>query len=181
MFRTLYKHFKFQVSFLQQEVTHVVFLVELSALNNSSHAYFLLCLCWSAKKFFVVDRSEQNKTRIVCWCQSSKTLSPNTSWAYNAEPSKSTHIIRQIGCLSTTDMASMSLAYLRGQRSPTGQTHGPSKSPVLMGSAAVSVQLLRQLLLGVSASWWAVTFRAVWVSLEKDFINSVGKSSPCRE
>lgn len=37
--------------------------------------------------------------------------------------------------------AKVSLAYLCGQSSRTGQAHGPDKSPVFMGGAAVSMRL----------------------------------------
>lgn len=69
-------------------------------------------------------------------------------------------ITRQIGWLSIMGPAKVSLAYLRGQSSPTGQTHGPDKSPVFMGGAAVSMQL--------SWLWLSMTRQLLQGILERD-------------
>lgn len=76
----------------------------------------------------------------------------------------------------------MSLAYLRGQSSPTGQTHGLDKSPFFMGGAAVGMQLpwlwmARQLLQGVLERDELPQRRAVCGSSAKDFITAVWEYS----
>lgn len=93
-------------------------------------------------------------------------------------------ITGQIGWLSITGTAKVSLAYLCGQSSPTGQTHGPDKSPVFMGSTAVSMQLSRlwlrltcQLLQGVLKHEELPHRRAVCGGSAKDFITTVWELS----
>lgn len=99
-------------------------------------------------------------------------------------------ITRRIGQLSIMGTAKVSLAYLRGQSSPTGQPHGPDKSPVFMGGAAVSMRLsglrlwmTRQLLQGVLERDELPHRRAVCESSAKDFITTVWEHSGrwCRE
>lgn len=98
---------------------------------------------------------------------------PAQYWAF-----KILCITRQIGWRSIMGTAKVSLAYLQGQSSPTDQTHGPDKSPVFMGGAAVSMQLLwlrmtRQLLQGVLEPDELPHCRADSESTAKDIITTV--------
>lgn len=76
--------------------------------------------------------------------------------------------------------AKVSVAYLRGQSSPTGQAHGSDKSPVFMGGAAVRMQLswlwlrmTRQLLQGVLEHDELPHRRGVCGSAAKDYITTL--------